>query len=191
MEFRTWHPLWDPCYFCSYLHEHGSSSPDLMGYQPTYGYTALKNRHQQESHHGFKDAIIETGSDNLYISVHARHHTLVIVAVNKKTRQTDAELAYKADFGTLMARERNGDRVPVSPHNQAGAPEFNRCHHRLVNVLCPGAFIWIPLAKNCPLVSARIMWRNSSGRDSALSSAATFFRTSLGSACSRKAEKVA
>eukprot|EP00171_Calliarthron_tuberculosum_P005281 IDg5281t1 len=38
--FKTYHPLWDPCFWCAYDHEHGSDAKSLMGYAPKYGYTA-------------------------------------------------------------------------------------------------------------------------------------------------------
>lgn len=53
MNFRTYHPILDPCFLCSYGHDHGSNAPTTMGYWPRYGYTALKNNNEDEAHAGF------------------------------------------------------------------------------------------------------------------------------------------
>jgi len=144
LSFKTYHPLWDPCFFCSYGHEHGSNAPDLMGYHPTYGYTALKNYKQAESHNGFKDAVVNLPTHWLYISVHAqlslmgrfrtRNHTMVWVARNKAPGQIDAELSFKGDFGDLLVRAKNGTRVPVFPDAKRVGDEH---HSRLTNILDP------------------------------------------------------
>jgi hypothetical protein len=52
--WTTWHPAWDPCYFCAYDHDHGSNAGALMGIKPAYSLPAWKNSHQDESHGGFK-----------------------------------------------------------------------------------------------------------------------------------------
>jgi hypothetical protein len=53
-EFSTWHPMWDPCYYCAYDHEHGSNAGALMGISPAYSLPAWKNYRQDENHNGFK-----------------------------------------------------------------------------------------------------------------------------------------
>jgi len=123
--FKTWHPLWDPCYWCAYNHEHGSSAPILMGYRPKYGYTALKNNVQQEAHTGFKDFVLGTPKYHIYVGLHAlmssperfftRFHTMVIAVVNKSTKELMLELSFKADFGHREVRlANNTGRMPVS-----------------------------------------------------------------------------
>jgi hypothetical protein len=52
--FSTWHPLWDPCYYCAYDHEHGSNAGLLLGVRPAYSLPAWKNNRQDEYHNGFK-----------------------------------------------------------------------------------------------------------------------------------------
>jgi len=110
MSFRTYHPLWDPCYFCAYDHEHGSDVVRLMGYHPRFGYAALKNYEQDESHKGFKGHVMRVDDDHhLYYQVHAhlsrkgrfttRTHTVVIVVANAVTHAIEVELTYKQDYG--------------------------------------------------------------------------------------------
>ena len=146
--FATWHPLWDPCFYCSYGHEHGSAAPILMGYKPRYGYTALKNYHQDEDHVGFKDIVADVGSHWLYLSVHARmssqsrfdtrHHTMVIAAVRKSTRKLELELRFKADYGSLAVRKRRGGIVGVSKVDEKLRRIFgDKRRHRLVNIINP------------------------------------------------------
>jgi hypothetical protein len=52
--FSTWHPMWDPCYYCAYDHEHGSNAGALLGISPAYSLPAWKNYRQDENHNGFK-----------------------------------------------------------------------------------------------------------------------------------------
>ncbi len=130
--YRTFHPLWDPCYWCSYDHEHGSDPVELMGYTPKFGYTALKNgkvvdgvyRGQDESHNGFKGMVLEL-EDNLFMyfqvhallsdarRYHARTHTVVIAVTRKVRNHVDIlmELSFKADFGfaTVNTKKRGND----------------------------------------------------------------------------------
>ncbi len=146
--FRSWHPLWDPCFWCSYGHEHGSAAPIIMGYLPRYDYTALKNNHQDESHEGFKDIVADVGSHWLYVSVHARmssgsrfhtrHHTMVIAAVRKSTMELELELRFKADYGSLTVRKRGGGIVGVSKKEEELRRMFGyKRRHRLVNIINP------------------------------------------------------
>lgn len=148
--FRTYHPLWDPCYWCAYDHEHGSNAKALMGYVPRYGYTALKNGKQDESHKGFKDIVMEVNDKFVYYGMHAhmssgkrfgtRHHTLVI-AVTDKQGELELELRFKADFGHREARlAGNVAKIPLTPEDErlrnemAGKPR----RVRIVNVVNPG-----------------------------------------------------
>ena len=146
--FKTWHPLWDPCFWCSYGHEHGSAAPLLMGYQPRYDYSALKNNHQNESHEGFKGIVADVGSHWLYVSLHAqmssgsrfhaRYHTMVIAAVRKSSMEMELELQFKADFGSLTVRKRSVGIVGVSKKGEELRCMFGyKRHHRLVNIIDP------------------------------------------------------
>jgi len=122
--FRTYHPMWDPCYWCAYKHEHGSAAEKLMGYIPRYGYAALKNKHEDESHGGFKDFVLDLGEHRLYYSIHAhlslprrfftRFHTVVIVLADTKTQEVLAHFNYKADFGFASTKAAKGGMIPLT-----------------------------------------------------------------------------
>lgn len=146
--FQTWHPLWDPCYWCAYDHEHGSSAPLLMNYKPKYGYTALKNNEQDESHKGFKDIVLDLGTHHMYYGLHAhmssksrfstRFHTLVIAVTEKATNATVAELSFKADYGHEEVRLARGGMEPITHEdavlkNETGRSEARK--FRIINVI--------------------------------------------------------
>lgn len=149
MQFETWHPLWDPCYWCAYDHEHGSAAKELMGYTPRYGYTALKNKNQDESKKGFKDFVLDVSNYYVYLGLHghmskpgrfsARHHTLVMAVTDKATKTLQLELRFKADFGHLSTRLTNGDFGPLTEKDQkmreALIKKRKPRHLRLVNVI--------------------------------------------------------
>eukprot|EP00171_Calliarthron_tuberculosum_P000119 IDg119t1 len=93
VRFRTHHPLWDPCFWCAYDHEHGSDASALMGYTPRFGYTALKNGREEESHTGFKGFVLQLRDGlRMYYMVHAKlsearrfsaqRHTVVVAVTN-------------------------------------------------------------------------------------------------------------
>lgn len=127
--FRTNHPLWDPCFWCGFAHEHGSMPKQLMGYEPLFGYVALKNGNESESHNGFKSMVLDVGEHYLYYGFHAklsdprrffaRHHTVVIAVAEKKSKELVLELSYKADFGFLAARSRDHKLIPLRPIDNA------------------------------------------------------------------------
>ncbi len=122
--FRTYHPMWDPCYWCAYDHEHGSAAYKLMGYAPRYGYAALKNNNENESHAGFKDYVLDIGDHRLLYSIHAhlslprrfftRFHTVVIVITDTKTNELLAHFNYKADFGFAATKAAKGGMLPLT-----------------------------------------------------------------------------
>lgn len=115
MLWGSWHPQWDPCFWCAYDHEHGSAAPYLMGYKPMYGRTEWKNGQEIEPHPGFKDVVFRHGPLIVYISSHAqtsslrrvmqRVHTLTIVVKNFATKELLVELTMKADYGFNSARK--------------------------------------------------------------------------------------
>lgn len=148
--FETWHPLWDPCFWCAYDHEHGSAAKELMGYTPRYGYTALKNKLQDESPKGFKDIVISEGDFYFYFGIHAhmskasrfntQFHTVVMAATDKATKTLQMELRFKADYGMRAVRlAPTGEQEGVSPEDKQlfSAREESRGlrQQRLVNVV--------------------------------------------------------
>lgn len=153
--YRTYHPLWDPCYWCSYDHEHGSDPKELMDYDPKFGYTALKNgafedgvyKGQDESHNGFKGMVLELEDNKfMYFQVHAllsdlrrynaRTHTMVIVVKEKIGGEFKKlmELSFKADFGFATAKKKGGGNEPITEEDKkmkdAGVSPF-----RILNVV--------------------------------------------------------
>lgn len=128
-KFATWHPLFDPCFHCTYGHEHGSSAPLLMDYWPRYGYMAWKNGKEKESHEGFKDYVLVVGEYSVYYNVHAqisykrrfteRFHTNVVVV--KHRNKLDLELVhiqFKTDYGPLVGVNREGKFVGLTPEDE-------------------------------------------------------------------------
>ena len=149
-QFRTWHPLWDPCWWCSYGHEHGSAAPLLMGYWPRYGYTAFKHRGdtEAETHAGFKDFVLDTTTHRVYYGIHmhvssktrfaTRHHTVVVAAQNKQTGELEYETRVKADFGALTVRKKSGGVVGVTTQMESLRRKLDSpIRQRLINVLDP------------------------------------------------------
>lgn len=150
--FHTFHPLWDPCYWCAYDHEHGSDPKSLMGYSPKYGYTALKNGNEDESHKGFKGIVMDVDDKLVYYGIHAhmskghrfgtRHHTKVIAVVDKITKKLEVELSFKADYGHREVRLAEGnDRLPLSSEDEALRDAISSGSQprkqRLINVIDP------------------------------------------------------
>lgn len=123
IKFATWHPTWDPCFWCAYNHDHGSSSKYLMNYEPTFGYTARKNNFQNESHEGFKGFVFRQGDHMIYYSLHAQtshlrrmtasSHTIVLAVSHVRSGELLVELTQKGDFGFLGGRGRNGGIIPL------------------------------------------------------------------------------
>lgn len=152
--FKTFHPLWDPCYWCAYDHEHGSDAKSLMGYAPKYGYTALKNGNENESHKGFKDIVMEVGGKLVYYGLHghmskgrrfgARHHTQVMAVVDKRWKgKLELELSSKADYGHREARlATKKGHLPLTPADKALRDAINSGaqprNQRVINVFNPG-----------------------------------------------------
>lgn len=95
-------------------HEHGSAAPFLMGYQPKYGLTELKNTGGVEPNPGFKDTVIKQDGLSIYFSIHAqtsslrrvnaRFHTVTIAVRDETTKELVVELSFKGDFGFLAGR---------------------------------------------------------------------------------------
>lgn len=114
---RTWHPLVDPVYWCSYGHDHGSF-PSVL--KPAFTHTAWKtedttqqNGRQDESDEGFKVFNLNENGLHWIFTVHmelnnprrfhTRHHT-VHVNVYDDEWKMKAELTMKNDFGFAGTR---------------------------------------------------------------------------------------
>ncbi len=152
MTFATHHPLWDPCYWCGYDHEHGSSAKQLMGYEPKFGYVALKNRNEDESHNGFKGIVMQVENQLVYYGLHmhmshprrffTRFHTAVFAVVDANTKELLLELSYKADYGFVATRLKKGGHYPLREidrelHERQVNQKVSR-GMRVVNVINPG-----------------------------------------------------
>ncbi len=148
--FRTWHPMWDPCFGCAYDHEHGSAAPLIMGYKPRYGYTALKDKGDAalEAHNGFKDLVLDLDDYYMYYSIHAkmsdksrfttRFHTKVIAVTRKSDGALMAELRFKADYGHREVRTRGRGSMALTPKDDElkELSKYPKCRRqRLVNVI--------------------------------------------------------
>jgi hypothetical protein len=114
MKFPTWHPVWDPCYWCTYGHEHGSNAPALTGIKPMLSYPSLKNANENEQHEGHKVFVFEIGRYFFIHIVHVdlatehrffvRRHSGGFVITDKYTGELLAYVLQKVDFGTMKAR---------------------------------------------------------------------------------------
>lgn len=151
-KFFSWHPSWDPCYWCAYSHEHGSNPKALMNYDHAFGYTALKNSNEAESDEGFKAYIFEYGNYIVYVNVHvqtgqlrratARYHTIALVIVRKSDKSVVFEVTHKGDFGFLSVRSKTDNFIPIRREDEAIHGEQLRGGHgirkfRSINLL-PG-----------------------------------------------------
>ena len=119
-----------------------------MGYAPRYGYTALKNNNQDESHKGFKDTVLNVGKYWVYFRLHAhisqprrfetRFHTLVLAVKEKASGDLKVELSFKADYGALTVRKNGGGIQGVNEKEEILREELNDLKlriHRLINVI--------------------------------------------------------
>ncbi|OSX76149.1 hypothetical protein BU14_0205s0024 [Porphyra umbilicalis] len=105
--WRTWHPQIDPVYWCYYGHDHGSSPHFMGGFKPRFGYTAWKNKRQDESHIGFKGYGLRSGGADWFFTIHAstsdmrriheRFHTVTMTAA--VAGAVVADINCKGDFG--------------------------------------------------------------------------------------------
>ncbi|CDF38307.1 unnamed protein product [Chondrus crispus] len=125
--FQTWHPAWDPCFWCAYGHEHGSSPQHLMRYTPKYGYAAWKNDRESEADPGFKGFVFRVGVFNVFYMLHAQastlrrvneeYHTVQLVVKRADTGALMLDITQKASFGFLSARGRHDDFVPLTAYD--------------------------------------------------------------------------
>lgn len=149
--FSSWHPMWDPCYWCAYGHDHGSSPQHLMGYTPTYTYTARKNDREVENDEGFKGVVFRAGKYMVYFNIHIqtsqlrrvteRYHTVAVAVTDRETGKLMMEVSHKASFGFLAARGKKDPFLPLRREDEiertrqlnSGLPHSRR--FRTVNVV--------------------------------------------------------
>jgi hypothetical protein len=127
MTFATWHPLWDPCYWCTYGHEHGSNAPALTGVKPLYSYPGYKNGKEIEQHEGHKSFVLDVGQYYLTYQVHSdlatqhrffgRFHSGGFYITDKRSGELLARVIQKVDFGTIQAN--------VGGYEDNGGVQFN------------------------------------------------------------------
>lgn len=141
--YQTWHPQWDPVYWCSFGHEHGSD-PALIPGAPMvpYGYVADKVP-QDEPNMGFKEFVFRDMSDTYWVRfvihagtasdrrVCAQHHTLYVMVYNNAGSEL-MNVGFKADYGRSI-RADTGD--PLDPTDCGTAlPSPDRDRERRINV---------------------------------------------------------
>ncbi|KAI0560921.1 hypothetical protein FGB62_97g112 [Gracilaria domingensis] len=124
----TWHPQWDPCYWCAYDHEHGSSPVAAMGYAPKFGYTAWKNFREAESHEGFKCTVFRSGQYYICFCMHAqtsslrrvnvRYHTIIFAVADSETKELVAEIRHKGFFGYTGTKKRGGGFMGINKEEE-------------------------------------------------------------------------
>ncbi|MDJ0792449.1 MAG: S-layer homology domain-containing protein [Acidimicrobiia bacterium] len=114
--YNTWHPQWDPVYWCSFGHDHGSS-PSLIPGAPMvpYGYVADKVP-QDEPDMGFKEFTFQDLSSKHWVRfvihagtasgrrVCARLHTLYVQVYDNSGREL-MNIGFKADYGAAVSTD--------------------------------------------------------------------------------------
>lgn len=145
--FSTWHPMWDPCYWCGYDHDHGSNGGALLGVKPSYDYAAWKNYRQDEYHNGFKTIVFRKGGYLVAYDFHVeisqanrffqRFHSGSLTIVHEGSMQVVVSMTVKLDFGALKVRLQNGNRVNVRSDENSIDKELEGLtqRSRLVNVM--------------------------------------------------------
>ena len=137
------------CYPSAYDHDHGSGAPQLMGYNPRYGYTAWKNGREKESNHGFKSVVFRFRDVFVYYSVHVQtsklrrveepRHTIALAVVNATSRELLVDITHKGDFGFLAAKARPAGFLPLSESDRSLRERQHDLHlsprRRTVNVI--------------------------------------------------------
>jgi hypothetical protein len=155
MTFPTWHPLWDPCYWCTYGHEHGSNAPALTGIKPLYSYPSYKNGKENEQHEGHKTLVLDVGKYYFTYQVHsdlatqhrffARFHSGGFYITDKSSGELLARVIHKIDYGTIQGnlggyedsdgKEINSKRFYVRPEVAASiAKEMQGLSDRNIRV---------------------------------------------------------
>ncbi len=123
--YETWHPQWDPVYWCAFGHDHGSD-PSLIPGAPAvpYGYVADKVP-QDEPNAGFKEFTFKDMSGDYWVRfvIHAntasvrractQFHTLSVMIYDSAGVEL-MNVGFKADYGRAIAAD--GDE-PLNPTN--------------------------------------------------------------------------
>jgi hypothetical protein len=123
--YETWHPQWDPVYWCSFGHDHGSD-PALIPGAPKvpYGYVAAKVP-QDEPNMGFKEFIFRDMGDDHWMRfvIHAgtgmqrractQFHTLYVMAYDNSGNEL-MNVGFKADYGASVSAESDAALSPTN-----------------------------------------------------------------------------
>ena len=141
--YGTWHPQWDPVYWCSFGHEHGSN-PDLIPGSPKVAYEYLSARNGRvEPNPGFKEFIFKDLSNQHWVRfvVHAgtngqgrvctQFHTVYTVVYDLDGNEL-MNVGFMADFGRAVNAD-NG--TALSPTNCSVAlPALDTDRVRMINM---------------------------------------------------------
>lgn len=120
-----------------------------MNYEPKFGYVAWKNNREVESHAGFKGVAFKYGEFLIYYCLHAqtsklrrvseRHHSIILVVVDARTKELLVELQHKAFYGALMTRKKGGGFIALSTEEERIVRQLEEDNHsrnkRSVNVI--------------------------------------------------------
>lgn len=145
IDFQTYHPQWDPCFWCAYDHDHGSN-PAQMRYKPMFGYTALKNYDMDEPNQGFKGYLFHVKKYLIYVNlhsqlsnirrVHTRFHTMNIVVTERGvSKKILMDLRYKADFGFEAVKIADNSFIPLNEDEKAIKDAQSVVQFKSINVL--------------------------------------------------------
>jgi hypothetical protein len=138
--YRTWHPQFDPVYWCAFGHEHGTNPAPIGGanaqHQPAYHLAAHHFTHHNgtmgEPHGQFKSVGYEWDGLHWYFTIHFgtsnaqrgacnRYHE-VSVSVYHPNGTQYAELTWMGDFGATIRN--TGEPTPLDLSG-LGCPDQN------------------------------------------------------------------
>lgn len=121
-----------------------------MNYSPRFGYIALKNKAEFESHNGFKGIMSQIDNYILYYGFHgqlsaarrftARFHSVIFAVVDANTKELVMELGHKGDFGFLATRKLPTGHISVNEEDAGIKAELRLTKNRskrIVNVINP------------------------------------------------------
>ncbi len=128
-EYASWHPQWDPVYWCSFGHDHGSN-PALIPAAPLvpYEYLSVKNG-REEPNSGFKEFIFKDFSGDYWVRfvVHAgtsgqgractQFHTAYTMVYDLDGNEI-MSVGHMADFGRAVRADTD---AALSPTNCSSA----------------------------------------------------------------------
>ncbi|MGF1667199.1 MAG: S-layer homology domain-containing protein [Acidimicrobiia bacterium] len=141
--YATWHPQWDPVYWCSFGHDHGSD-PSLIPGAPMvpYEYVSVKNG-REEPHPGFKEFIFKdlAGEHWVRMVVHMgtsgqsrvcqQFHSVTTMVYDLEGNEL-MNVGFMADFGRAV----NADTgAALSPTNCVESlPSADNDRTRMINM---------------------------------------------------------